>query len=158
MTPLCTTPQKYQLASASLQLFIRHLKTWLRCLGELPEVRLTLRPVHVLHSGHVTVCLYQGSWWTRVILTMSDFLQDFLRLLWAFHSGWAPVLLALCHVGAHLGADRPLAAHGRYACCLFVFVWKADATELTELTVNVSDYVHDWSLVISDPISATEKQ
>lgn len=43
-------------------------------------------------------------------------LQDFIWLLWAFHSGWAPVLLSLRHAGAHLGADRTLASHGRCVC------------------------------------------
>lgn len=44
---------------------------------------------------------------------ISYLLQDFFWLLWAFHSGRAPVLLPLCYVGAHLGTDWTLASHGR---------------------------------------------
>lgn len=42
------------------------------------------------------------------------FWQDLIWLLWAIHPGWVAVLLPLGHAGADLGADRTLAAHGRY--------------------------------------------
>lgn len=54
-------------------------------------------------------------WFTQSLLFV--WLQDFLWLLWAFHSGWTPVLLPLRTVGAHLGADWTLASHGR---CVFL--------------------------------------
>lgn len=40
-------------------------------------------------------------------------LQDLVRLLWPLHVGGAAVVFPLCLAGSHLGADRPLAAHGR---------------------------------------------
>lgn len=45
-------------------------------------------------------------------------LQDFLWLLWAFHSGGAPLLRLLLIVGVHLGADWTLAPHGRCVATL----------------------------------------
>lgn len=42
------------------------------------------------------------------------YFQDFLWLLWALYSGRAAVFLPLGDVGAHLGADWTLAAHGWY--------------------------------------------
>lgn len=40
-------------------------------------------------------------------------LQDLIWLLWPLHVGGAAVVFPLCIAGSHLGADRPLAAHGR---------------------------------------------
>ena len=60
-------------------------------------------------------------------------LQDFLRLLWAFHSGRAPVLLPLCYVGAHLGADWTLASHGR---CVSLSL----SLSLSFLTLSISTH------------------
>ncbi len=64
----------------------------------------------------VSVCLYASHFSHGCFCVIQCLLfvlkQDFLRLLWTFHSGWAPVLLPLCHVGAYLGADWTLASHG----------------------------------------------
>lgn len=49
-------------------------------------------------------------------------LQDLVRLLWPLHVGRAAVFFSLCHAGSHLGADRPLAAHGRCVSMLLLCV------------------------------------
>lgn len=59
----------------------------------------------------INFCLYCFS--AAKVRLCHVLLQDFIWLLWAFHTGRAPVLLLICPVGAHLGADWTLASHGR---------------------------------------------
>lgn len=78
-------------------------------------------------------------------------LQDLIRLLWPLHVGGAAVFFSLCHAGPHLGADRPLAAHGRcvsmllLCVCVCACVWEENVNMSSGLPITTFSV---WSGVI----------
>lgn len=63
-----------------------------------------------------------GDVWLVVYSVCLFCLQDLVWLLWPIHVGGAAVFFSLCLAGSHLGADRPLAAHGRCVSMLLLCV------------------------------------